>query len=140
MVKETRYSFGSTKNLTYDQLKALIDRMVNQLIDFTKRDGALNIGMFPCDTGALRESVLASLETSGFSGNSGSINFGSNLPYAAEVNEMPAEGTPHLRHYGERGLFDPNAEGHPFDAFGNFLFDRLYVNWSRVKSQNGGGI
>lgn len=125
---QLKYIVGNSK-YTYEELikviKALLENVLaNTLIDI---ENFINTKV-PKDTGILREDLRKILHTSKIVGNILKIIIGTNVDYAAEVNEYS---TMKVRHWDK----DPQAEGNFYDKLLIFTNERVKINLLKAKQE-----
>jgi len=151
--KQIRYIAGNL-SLTYDQVKQMIEDVLNITLQLTITDLEAWIGSVygseghvPKRTGTLRKTLLDWLHGSNVYQGIMRLILRTDLPYAQDVNAMTAS---NVRHTGEQGyvyypnqmgmrgpvwLDDPRAEGNFFDKLVAFAKERIKVNIVKAKNQ-----
>lgn len=130
------YSLGNLKGLTMAGVKQIILDILNLILQYTVSDLKewVNVKV-PKATGALRQTIIASLDKSTVYGGKVILVFGSDLDYADYVNDFS---TSQVAHSGEQRyvykglppitLNDPDAVGNWFDEMKLYAIERLTYN------------
>ena len=147
-----RYIAGQHDNLTYEQVLALIEKMLMEILNLTLGNLELWIETHvPKRTGQLRDNLLRNLKSSRVRDGIMRLIIGTNIDYATDVNQMSTAQVRHsgtwrehsgkkayayyYGHYGPIYLEDPEAEGNFFDKLIEFAKERITINLARTKAK-----
>ena len=153
---QIKYIAGRRDDLTYDQVFAIIQKILEEVLEITLRNLEFWIEeRVPKRTGQLQKNLLLNLKSSRVRNGILRLIIGTAINYAEEVNQMSSAQVRHHGtwkehsgkwayayyggHYGKIFLDDPKAEGNFFEKLVAFAKRRIIINLATIKKKYLGG-